>query len=200
MKAQPAPVRPVLYLIRHGETDWNAEGRLQGGKDIPLNDVGRIQAEEAAIRLKALCPRYDDLAYVASPMTRARETMEILRRTLGLHGHTYKVEEQLREITFGSWEGSTWREVRKRDLELARAREQDKWGFVPPGGESYAMLTSRIAPWFRALSRDTVAVAHGGIARALMALTAAMPPREAVMADIHQGQVLVFDAAGMRWV
>ena len=191
--------RPNLYLIRHGETDWNAEGRLQGGRDIPLNDYGRVQAEEAAARLKALYPRFDDLDFVSSPMSRTRETMEILRRSLGLHASYYRIEECLREITFGSWEGNTWNEVRAMDNASAKAREQDKWSFVPPGGESYAMLTTRIRPWFDALTRDTVAVAHGGIARSLMALSGSIPAKEAVMADIHQGQVLVFDKAGMRW-
>jgi broad specificity phosphatase PhoE len=199
VSGSPAPVHPVLYLIRHGETDWNAEGRLQGGRDIPLNDYGRVQAEEAAARLRALCPRFDDLDYVSSPMTRTRETMEILRRSLGLHERYYRIEEALREITFGTWEGSTWHEVLKNDHDRARAREQDKWNYVPPAGESYAMLCVRIQPWHDALTRDTVAVAHGGVARALMALSGAVDPATAAMADIHQGKVLVFEAGGMRW-
>ena len=99
------PSRPKIYFIRHGETDWNLEGRLQGQKDIPLNDVGRVQAEETGRKLQALAPHYEDLAYVASPMTRTRETMEILSRTLGLHPEAYKLDERLGELTFGAGEG-----------------------------------------------------------------------------------------------
>ncbi|MFL5189433.1 MAG: histidine phosphatase family protein, partial [Microvirga sp.] len=62
--------RPTIYFIRHGETDWNLEGRLQGQKDIPLNDLGRVQAEEAGRRLGVLVQRVEDLDYVASPMSR----------------------------------------------------------------------------------------------------------------------------------
>ena len=70
---------PTIYFIRHGETDWNAEARLQGQRDVPLNDLGRVQAEEAGRRLRELVGRPEDLDYVASPLGRARETMERLR-------------------------------------------------------------------------------------------------------------------------
>jgi broad specificity phosphatase PhoE len=192
--------RPTLYLIRHGETDWNVEGRLQGSRDIPLNDYGRVQAAEAAGRLKAVQPWFQDLDFVSSPMSRARETMEILRGELELHPHTYRLDERLREITFGLWEGSTWREVKARDPDRARAREQDKWGYVPPEGESYRMLLARIAPWFDELTRDTAAVCHGGIARALMVHAGGISPREAERADIHQGRILVFRNGTAEWV
>jgi broad specificity phosphatase PhoE len=194
------PPRPILYLIRHGETDWNLEGRLQGGRDIPLNDMGRIQAQDVARRLTLACPRFDDLDYVASPMSRARETMEIMRGELGLHAHTYRVDERLREITFGIWEGLTWREVRAKDPDRARARERDKWGYVPPSGESYRMLLERIRPWYDSLERDTASVCHGGVARVIMAMGAGMDPRDAAIADIHQGRVLVVRDGKMEWV
>ncbi|MCA0417301.1 MAG: histidine phosphatase family protein, partial [Proteobacteria bacterium] len=80
-----------LILVRHGETDWNREGRLQGAQDIPLNDLGRRQAAEAADRLKALEPAYADLPYIGSPMQRARETMDILRRELALPVGEYRI-------------------------------------------------------------------------------------------------------------
>ena len=80
-------------------------------------------------------------------MTRTRETMEILRETLGLHPESYKLDERLVELTFGIWEGMTWKEVRKAEPQLAALREQDKWHYAPPGGgESYAMLVERIRP------------------------------------------------------
>lgn len=191
---------PTLYLIRHGETDWNAEGRIQGARDIPLNDLGRVQAEEAARRLGRLAARVEDLDFVASPMGRARETMEILRGTLGLHPPVYRIDERLRELTFGDWEGWTWPEILAHDPARAHAREADKWGYAPPNGESYAMLAERVGPWFGELARDTVAVAHGGVARALMVLSRAVPPREAALADIWQGRVLVIGPGKADWV
>ncbi len=190
---------PKLYLVRHGETDWNAEGRLQGGRDIPLNRLGQKQAAEAAGRLRTLVPQFSGLDYVASPLSRARETMDILRATLDLGHGEYLTDDRLREITFGRWEGYTWREVRKMDAVRARQREQDKWHFVPPDGESYEMLSARIRPWLVELRGPTLAVAHGGIARALMVMIGGIAPAEAVRADIHQGQVLVFEDGQVRW-
>jgi broad specificity phosphatase PhoE len=193
--------RPTIYFIRHGETDWNLEGRLQGQKDIPLNDVGRVQAEEAARKLRTLAPHIEDLAYIASPMTRTRETMEILRRTLGLHPESYKIDERLVELTFGSWEGMTWKEVRKAEPSLATLREQDKWHYAPPGGgESYAMLVDRIRPILDDLTRDTVIVAHGGVARAFLSICCGVSSRQAASMDIWQGRILVIEGRSYRWV
>lgn len=195
------PSRPKIYFIRHGETDWNLEGRLQGQKDIPLNDVGRVQAEEAARRLAALVPHYEDLAYIASPMTRTRETMEILRTTLGLHPEVYRLDDRLVELTFGTWEGMTWKEVRKAEPALAALREQDKWHYAPPGGgESYAMLVDRIRPILDDLTRDTVIVAHGGVARAFLSICCGVSSRQAASMDIWQGRILVIEGRSYRWV
>ncbi|PVE26221.1 histidine phosphatase family protein [Microvirga sp. KLBC 81] len=195
------PSRPTIYFIRHGETDWNLEGRLQGQKDIPLNDLGRVQAEEAGRRLKDIAPHYEDLAYVASPMRRTRETMELLRAAIGLHPQSYRLDERLVELTFGSWEGMTWKEVRRAEPQLAALRERDKWNYVPPGGgESYAMLKDRIGPVLDDLTRDTVIVAHGGVARAFLALCCGVSSRQAASMDIWQGRVLVIEGRNHRWV
>jgi probable phosphoglycerate mutase len=197
---RPAAFPMRLYFIRHGETDWNLEGRLQGQRDIPLNDLGRVQAEEAGRRLQALVPRPEDLDFVASPLSRTRETMEIMRHAMGLHPTAYRLDERLREITFGAWEGLTWKEVRKAFPDAARAREQDKWGFVPPEGESYAILAERVRPFIADLTRDTAIVAHGGVARAFLANLCGVSRRDAPRIDIWQGKVLVIEGRSYRWV
>jgi broad specificity phosphatase PhoE len=195
----PDALAHTIYFVRHGETDWNAEARLQGQRDVPLNDFGRVQAEEAGARLSELVPRYEDLDYVASPLGRARETMERLREALGLHPASYRTDDRLRELTFGAWEGLTWSEVRQRDSRGARARDADKWGFVPPKGESYEMLAERVAPFLGDITRDTVVVAHGGVARVLLALLGHVPRDEAPRVDIWQGRVLVFERGHHFW-
>jgi len=191
--------RPTIYFVRHGETDWNAEARLQGQRDVPLNDRGRAQAEEAAARLRVSVEEPASLDYVASPLGRTRETMERLRAALGLDPAAYRLDDRLKELTFGAWEGLTWKEVRARDPRGAAARERDKWGFVPPGGESYARLAERIAPAFEGFARDTVVVSHGGVARAAIALIGAMPREAAPRLDIWQGRILVLSNGAFRW-
>ncbi|MBF9231887.1 histidine phosphatase family protein [Microvirga alba] len=192
--------RPTIYLIRHGETDWNAEGRLQGQQDIPLNAVGRVQAEEAGARLRGLVLDYGSLDYVASPMGRTRETMERMRDAVFLDPSQYRLDDRLVELTFGSWEGMTWKEVRKKDPQAAAMRERDKWNFVPPdGGESYAMLAGRIRPFLDDLTRDAVVVAHGGVARAFLALACGVSTRHAASIDIWQGKILVIEGRKHYW-
>lgn len=196
----PLTLSHRLILVRHGETDWNREGRLQGGQDIPLNALGREQAAEAAGRLKTLAPNFADLDYLCSPMQRARETMDILRRELAMTPGEYRFDERLKELTFGSWEGFTWRDIRKAEREQAGLRERDKWGFVPPGGESYRMLAERVRPVLEELARETVIVSHGGVARAVLALVGAVSPQKASMVEIWQGKLLVVEGNSADWV
>ena len=191
--------QPTIYFVRHGETDWNAEARLQGQRDVPLNDFGRVQAEEAGARLRGLVARYEDLAFVASPLSRTRETMERLRDSIGLAPTAYRTDERLRELSFGRWEGLTWKEVRRADPHGAAARQRDKWGYVPPGGESYAMLADRVAPALAELTRDTVVVSHGGVARATLALRCGIGRTEAPVIDIWQGRILIIEGSRHSW-
>jgi broad specificity phosphatase PhoE len=187
---------PVVYYIRHGETDYNVEARLQGRRDTLLNARGREQAAESGQLLRDLFARDrrqpSEFAYVASPLKRARETMEVVRATLGLDPHGYEVDDRLMEISYGDWEGLTLPEIDTRMPGLLAEREQDKWDFAPPGGESYRELTGRIGAWYAALTRETVVAAHGGGVRALMALLHLLPREEATHAQIAQGVVYVF--------
>lgn len=195
-----------IVFIRHGETDYNAEGRLQGQRDIPLNGKGRAQASAVGATLaKRMRPELDALdsagAFYVSPLGRTRETAELARAAMGYAPKTYRLCEGLLELTFGSWEGLTWDQVEKRDPAGARAREADKWNFAPPGGESYQMLTERIAGWLAQREGDMFVVSHGGVARALMHHLGGVLPDTAANVTIYQGRALVFEPDGrFSWV
>jgi broad specificity phosphatase PhoE len=188
----------LLYFIRHGETDWNAEGRLQGQHDTPLNKVGIGQAVRCGDILRALLerdgrdPRAFD--YVASPLDRARKTMERVRRGLALDPAGYRTDARLVELSFGHWEGFTFAELKARvaDTRALAAREHDKWSFVPPGGESYADLLMRVSAWHASVTRDTIVVSHGGVARTLIVHFEVEPPAGAPIHSIEQGVVYQF--------
>ena len=193
---------PTIYFIRHGQTDWNAEGRLQGQRDIALNAVGQVQAQDAADRLAAIAgDRLADADFIASPLMRTRRTMEILRTRLGLPPTAFRSDPRLKEIHFGDWEGQTWAEIRRRDPGGALARDRDRWGYRPSGhgAESYAMLTERVAPVFADLASATVVVAHGGVARAMLVALGHLDVKAAPRIAVRQGSVLVVDKAGWRW-
>ena len=193
--------RPTLYYVRHGETDWNIEARLQGQRDIPLNATGRAQARRCGVILADLFAReartIAGVDYLASPLLRARATMELVRGSLGLDPADYRVDPSLTEISFGRWEGHTLGELRAIDAHLVDAREHDKWGFVPPGGESYQMLAARMGGWYDNLVRDAVVVAHGGTLRALIAHLGLVPAHAAPVYGIEQGVVYVVTPDGM---
>jgi len=190
--------RPAtLYYIRHGETDWNVAGRLQGRHDVPLNARGRLQARHCGdilCSLLALTGRVPtDFDYISSPLGRARETMEFVRGPLGLPPNGYRVDERLSEIAFGDCEGFTIAQLHIRDPQRIAVREHDKWHFVPPGGESYEVVSTRMGEWYQTLTNDTVAVAHGGTARGLIAYLGVAKPAAAPLIDIAQGVVYVFE-------
>ncbi len=191
---------PPLYFIRHGETDWNAEGRLQGQQDIPLNGTGRKQADAVGLLVQNLPNLPKDIAYISSPMLRTRDTMERLRTSAGLASEEYATDERLKEISFGRWEGMTWKEVRKADPKGASGRETDKWNYVPPGGESYEMLLGRVLPWLKSVDRTSLVVAHGGVARVLLVLAAGQNKIVAPNVDIWQGKILVLEQGRFRWI
>ncbi len=191
----------IVYYVRHGETDWNVAGRLQGNKDIPLNARGEAQAAHCGEVLRDLFERdgvdAGALDYVSSPMVRARRTMELARGALHLPPADYRIEQRLIEISFGDWEGFTIAQLRNRDSQRMAQREHDKWAFVPPNGESYAMVSARIRDWYEALTRDVVVTAHGGTARGLIAHLGIAAPAAAPLVDIVQGVVYVFRGNAM---
>ena len=162
----------TLLLVRHGETDWNAEGRLQGHTDRPLNDFGRRQARALAERLAQ-----DEIhAIYASDLSRARETAEIVGLRLGL---PVALEPGLRERSWGTWEGLT-------------GAERDRVEFVGEAPEEHA---GRVLAAVRAIAerhpgRRVVVVTHGGSLRRVQvaAYGMALPVVEncAVWAVAHQ--------------
>jgi len=193
---------PTIYYIRHGETSWNAEGRLQGAQDVPLNDLGRKQAAHAGRILADLFGRDGrdkaTLSFVSSPLGRARSTMELVRGELNLPPSDYGLDDRLREIAYGQWEGSTLAEMHAANPELFERRQLEKWTVAPPGGESYLAVQARMQSWYDALREDTVAVAHGGTARALMVALGIETPLTAADLTIEQGAVYVFGEDGLN--
>ncbi|MCX8996374.1 phosphoglycerate mutase family protein [Rhizobiaceae bacterium BDR2-2] len=183
----------LIYVIRHGQTDWNAEQRMQGQRDIPLNSLGRAQATGNGEALKAVlgasAAAYD---YVASPLGRTRETMERMRSAMGLDPRNYTTDARLVEVSFGDWEGFTLAELAQRFPERVAERERSKWDFIPPGpaAESYEILSWRVGSWLASVNRPTVCVCHGGVIRSLFRLVGGLEPDQAAVAETPQDRIL----------
>lgn len=190
----------TLYFIRHGQTEWNRTRRIQGQIDTPLNDTGRSQAARNGQALSDLDVSIATLPFIASPLARCRETMEIIRDKLGLQRDGYTTDDRLKEIHFGNWQGSYWPETPERFPSDHQARQRDTYNWRPEGGESYADLTMRTAAWLAELDCDTVCVAHGGVSRALRGHVLGLEEREVPDLSVPQDKILVLRSEGMQWI
>ncbi len=195
-----ARTMPPFYMIRHGETDWNRDRRYQGKADIPLNDTGRAQAAGNGRVLASLPVDWSAWRFVASPLGRARETMQIIRAELGLPAADFATDERLVEVSFGQWERKLHSELLLEFPEAMAARERGKWEHVPPGGESYAQAVTRVRAFFDDLDGKAVIVCHGGIVRATRYLVEG--PGDGSLADGHvpQDRIYEFDGSTAGWL
>lgn len=190
----------TIYFIRHGETDWNAERRYQGQRDIPLNERGRAQARRNGEVLKALMPALASFEFVSSPLGRAIETMHIIRATLGLPLGAYRVDPRVMEVNYGAWEGQLAADLPVTDPDGIKTRLTDPFGFRPRDGESYAELMQRTNAWIDSVDRDTVVVSHGGVSRTVRGAVLALPPAQIMTLDVPQDRVLVLTRGAARWI
>lgn len=166
MNTEPRKLR--LLLVRHGETDWNLEQRIQGQLQISLNAKGRRQAELAAERLA----QYEFAAAWSSDLARARETAEVILARLP--GLGLGLDEALREANFGLWEGLTYGEFRAVAPEAAAQWIEAPEEVEAPGGESLVQMRARVVAFARELldqhpDTTVLLVTHGGPIRALVA-------------------------------
>lgn len=182
-------MKHTIYFVRHGQTDWNHVGRFQGQKDIPLNDTGRDQARRNGRALKDHLSSFD-LPFLASPMLRTSETMELLRGEMGLPPTDYATDDRLKEIGFGKFEGLTAAEIDEQHADLEAERRRDKFHFAPPEGESYAMLTERVRGVIESIDRDIVIVSHGGVSRAVRGILQTLSGDEVLALPTPQDQVM----------
>ncbi len=160
-------------MVRHGETDWNKEGRYQGELDIPLNDKGKRQAEMLA---KALSSYEIDVIY-SSPLRRALETAKIIDLE---HRAPIFVKDELKEISHGKWEGLLLSEVKERYAELYDAWKREPEKVIMPDGESLEMVYRRVAPFLEELKKryrsETILIAgHDGVNKVIFCVLLELP-------------------------
>jgi probable phosphoglycerate mutase len=188
--ALSVPPNVTLCFCRHGETEANVEKRFQGRtRDTALTPKGEQQARDLAAILREDVPAFASLAYVASPLPRARRTMEIVRTGLGLPVNGFTTDDRLMEIDLGQWDGLTDAEARALDPAKFSERGNDKWNVRVPGGENYEDVARRAEHWVHDLKTDTFAVAHGAFTRILRGLFADNTWRQMSALDEPQGVV-----------
>ena len=192
----------MIYLARHGQTEFNRDGRLQGRIDSPLTELGLEQAAQVGAWF---APRIDDPArwtVSTSPLGRARKTAAIVATAAGLRGRVV-ADERLIELSIGSWEGKT-----RSELEALRPDLAEQPFFMhSPDGETWASATARIGAWLDDWADrndcDVIAVSHAGAGKVLRALYLGLDieaarqletPQDAVF-RLHGGRIERLDCA-----
>jgi probable phosphoglycerate mutase len=160
----------MIFLIRHGQTEFNRDQRFQGACDSPLTELGWAQAVSFGRRLAGhVAP---EVPIIASPLGRARQTAEIVRETAELCG-PIALDARLAEISMGSWDGLSRPETEARKPGFSLATPPLDWYMRSPDGESYAAFAGRLGDWLaehRDRADPLVAVSHGVVSRVLRGL------------------------------
>ena len=180
----------TIFLVRHGETEWNRTRRYQGWSDSPLTDQGRSQAG-AIGRLLGSLPEARSADLVASPLGRARHTAEIIRECLG-RSSPVRFDERLRELSFGSWDGFTRADIAALMPGAFDDERRDEWYFTTPDGETYEVFAGRVGAWLaeaKAADRPLIVVTHGVVTRILRGLYAGLPRGAAMRLPVPQDRI-----------
>jgi broad specificity phosphatase PhoE len=184
----------TLYFARHGQTEANLARRFSGKKDTPLTALGREQAQEIGRVLRREVGVRPALAFVSSPLARARATMEIARVELDLAPQGYTTDPRIAEIDLGDWDQLTQDEARALDPAYYDRRAADKWNVPALGGEDYEDVATRLIRWIADLKTDTFAISHGAATRILRGLFAGLDA--AHMSALNEPQGVVFRVQG----
>ena len=178
-----------ILLVRHGETEWNVQRRIQGRFDSPLTERGIAQARAVGRLIEGL-PDAAFARIVASPLGRARRAAEIIGEHLGV-GPELVIDDRLREISVGSWDGMTYHDVEMRSPGIFDGAGRHEWYFHSPDGDTYEDFAARVGEWLgeSAEMRLLVAVTHGIVSRVLRGLYGKLPREIALLLPVPQDKI-----------
>ncbi|WP_420404692.1 histidine phosphatase family protein [Nisaea sp.] len=178
-----------IFLIRHGETVWNREGRLQGQLDSPLTLTGIRQAEAHGRKLAEISAE-ETMSLHASPLGRTRQTAAIICEIADLPYEEIRFDARLKEITLGEHDGYRgWHRLDRDFPELAAQRRADPWNFQHPGGESSEMVRRRVTPFLNELQEKGgthLIVAHGVVNKVMRGVHLGLSEEECFALDRPQ--------------
>ncbi len=186
-----------IFLIRHGQTEFNLEGRYQGQMDSPLTETGRRQAIGNGRMLADLISDIDAYRIIASPLGRTIQTARLICAELGVNEARIETDARLVEQGYGEWEGLPRDQIiAERSAEWA-AREADLWDYVMPGGESYRMVAERIKPWLDEARDKMIVISHGAAGQVLRVLYTGIEPTTIRSLETPQDGFFLLEGGGV---
>ena len=189
----------MIYLLRHGQTQWNTEGRKQGQGDSPLTPRGLAQVRACAAKLASLTKGDHRLTFHVSRLERARQTAFHLAAPLR-QGIRFIFEPALVEMHYGAWEGHTNEEVDRLFPGARKSRNRDRWHHVIPGGESHAMVQKRVVDWLATVdqAQANVVVTHSMVSRIIRGTYLGLGPDEMLGLTHPHTAIFVLDRGDSR--
>ncbi len=185
---------PIIF-VRHGETDWNKNGLIQGSIDTDLNETGHHQAKTVAALLASQDVPWADYKIIASPQRRAQQTAGYIADAL--NRKIDQTDDRVRELGFGIWEGKPFWELKAAPVYPADPEGRFYWR--PEGGESYEDGVARVNTWRAELSTPTLVISHGAVGRCLMGTIAGLGPRDLVNLPTPQGKFCSLKNGCIEW-
>ncbi|MFL1997495.1 histidine phosphatase family protein [Lysinibacillus irui] len=177
-----------IYLLRHGETNYNREGRYQGQLDSPLTELGREQVQQHARMLKTLIGDATDWKIVTSPLGRAMQSTALLCETIGYDVNDVEQDHRLTEVAVGQWAGLTMAEIQHTWPDLLADTDVFNWYFRAPGGERYEAVVSRLTSWLEDIQQYSklIVVSHGLTSRILRGIYTGLQKEDALKLEVSQ--------------
>lgn len=178
----------IIYLLRHGETVFNTQGRYQGELDSPLTTEGTEQVKNISKLLKVVINDPNEWEIISSPLGRAMKSTEIICETIGFDLNKVTTDARLREVSFGSWSGLTTKEIEESWPELIKNTDSNNWYFNSPNGENYDSVVERVSDWLESIKNKekVIAVSHGLTGRVLRGVYNNLMKDQALKLDISQ--------------
>ena len=176
----------MIWLVRHGQTAFNAEGRIQGAMDSPLTALGEEQGRRLGQMLGRIAPK--EVRIIASPLGRTQHTARIIREH-GAFASPIETDARLAEISFGEWDGMLKDDIRERVPDYDAGPNRWSWFFNAPGGDSWDALNTRLQGWLEdavATDQPIIAISHGVSGRILRGLFAQLARDQTLRLDIPQ--------------
>lgn len=188
----------MIYLVRHGQTAFNAEGRLQGGMDSPLTALGIQQGQRLGRALAGVVPK--DSRIIASPLGRAQHTARLIREAGGFTAEI-ETEARIAELQLGEWDGKLKLDIEHSSPDFDEGRRRWSWYFDAPGGTSFESISARISSWLddaRKFEAPTIVVSHGIASRVLRGLFLGLSREDTLKQDIPQDACFHLSDGKMR--
>ena len=186
-----------IFLLRHGETEWNAESRFQGQRDSPLTARGRDQAAQLGRILLRTFASGRVPPFHVSPLGRTRDTATIVGRYLD-RLDMMCFEPRLQEVSTGAWDGLTIEDIEAGWPGALDGTDHYDWYFRSPDGETLEAALTRIQSWLSELEGSVVAVSHGLLGRLVRGAWLGLPAKEMLALPVPQDVVWHLSSAGVR--